>query len=65
MKLDALAPLLENETINAAVEAYLGAGAVLDGYKVVRIAANASGSENIAGLWHNDRAGNRLKLFVR
>eukprot|EP00928_Gymnodinium_smaydae_P094677 TRINITY_DN798_c0_g4_i1.p1 TRINITY_DN798_c0_g4~~TRINITY_DN798_c0_g4_i1.p1 ORF type:complete len:308 (+),score=16.10 TRINITY_DN798_c0_g4_i1:208-1131(+) len=26
---------------------------------------DTDGSEFIAGLWHNDRAGNRLKLFVR
>ena len=31
----------------------------------MRIAPHASTGENIAGLWHNDRAGNRLKLFVR
>jgi aryl-alcohol dehydrogenase-like predicted oxidoreductase len=63
--LPALAPLLSNSTILKAVRAYLGPDAALDGYKAVRLAPNASGAQNIAGLWHNDRAGNRLKIFVR
>ena len=63
--LPALAPLLSNSTILKAVRAYLGPDAVLDGYKAVRLAPNASGAQNIAGLWHNDRAGHRLKIFVR
>jgi len=63
--LEALAPLLANTSVIAAVRAYLGPDALLDGYKAVRLAPTASEAENIAGLWHNDRAGNRLKLFVR
>ena len=63
--LPALAPLLTNSTIIEAVRAYLGPDAALDGYKAVRLAPSASGVQNIAGLWHNDRAGHRLKLFIR
>jgi hypothetical protein len=40
-------------------------GQVLDGHKVVRLLGQTRGEDFIAGLWHNDRAGNRLKLFVR
>eukprot|EP00930_Biecheleria_cincta_P034866 TRINITY_DN24031_c0_g1_i1.p1 TRINITY_DN24031_c0_g1~~TRINITY_DN24031_c0_g1_i1.p1 ORF type:complete len:1050 (+),score=168.40 TRINITY_DN24031_c0_g1_i1:358-3150(+) len=65
VKLDALQPLIHNSTINAVVKAFLGPDATLDGYKVVRLRGNTSESEFIAGHWHNDRAGNRVKLFVR
>jgi len=65
VKLDHLRPLIHNNTINEVVRAYLGPDAVLDGYKVVRLLGQTSGNQLISALWHNDRAGNRLKLFVR
>lgn len=65
VKLAHLQPLIRNNTINEVVRAYLGPDAVLDGYKVVRLLGQTSGNQLISALWHNDRAGNRLKLFVR
>ena len=57
--------LARNATLRAAVESYLGADAALDGYKVTRLATRGEDEgAYIAGLWHHDRVGRRLKLFV-
>ena len=52
-------------SINDIASGYLGE-AQLSGYKVVRIdTTSANDTESyVAGLWHHDRVGNRLKVFV-
>ena len=52
-------------SINDIASGYLGE-AQLSGYKVVRIdTTTANDTESyVAGLWHHDRVGNRLKVFV-
>lgn len=60
-----LEPLLTNETINSALRAYLGGNMVTNGYKVVKLRDSLKdGSQYIAGEWHHDRVGRRLKMFV-
>ena len=55
-----------NETIMGAAKTYLGDDAALDGYKVTRLSTKTEADEAsyIAGMWHHDRAGARLKLFI-
>mmetsp|Transcript_2212 Transcript_2212/g.3511 ORF Transcript_2212/g.3511 Transcript_2212/m.3511 type:complete len:529 (+) Transcript_2212:119-1705(+) len=61
----ALDALLNNETVNAAIRAYLGQDSVLHGYKILRLSKRLQGADNyIAADWHHDRAGRRLKLFI-
>ena len=52
-------------SINDIASGYLGE-AQLSGYKIVRIdTTTANDTESyVAGLWHHDRVGNRLKAFV-
>ena len=52
-------------SINDIASGYLG-DAQLSGYKIVRIdTTSANDTESyVAGLWHHDRVGNRLKAFV-
>ena len=52
-------------SINDIASGYLG-DAQLSGYKIVRIdTTSANDTESyVAGLWHHDRVGNRLKVFV-
>ena len=52
-------------SINDIASGYLG-DAQLSGYKVVRIATTSQNDTEsyVAGLWHHDRVGNRLKVFV-
>ena len=52
-------------SINDVASGYLG-DAQLSGYKIVRIdTTTANDTESyVAGLWHHDRVGNRLKVFV-
>ncbi|CAE7762685.1 unnamed protein product, partial [Symbiodinium sp. CCMP2456] len=57
--------LRKNVALASAVAAYLGGRAVLHGYKVVHLPATLSTKEFISAHWHHDRAGRRLKLFLR
>ena len=55
-------------SINDIASGYLGE-AQLSGYKVVRIDTTTHRQRHdtesyVAGLWHHDRVGNRLKAFV-
>ncbi len=52
-------------SINDIASGYLGE-AQLSGYKVVRIDTTSQNDTEsyVAGLWHHDRVGNRLKVFV-
>ncbi|CAH0375772.1 unnamed protein product [Pelagomonas calceolata] len=52
-------------SINEIASGYLG-DAQLSGYKVVHIDTTSSNDTEsyVAGLWHHDRVGNRLKAFV-
>ncbi|KAH8098285.1 hypothetical protein JL720_1220 [Aureococcus anophagefferens] len=58
-------PTFSRAALRAAVESHLGADAALDGYKVTRLTTRGEDEgAYIAGLWHHDRVGRRLKLFV-
>ncbi|CAE7279724.1 unnamed protein product [Symbiodinium pilosum] len=65
-KLPALETWLRtNLALASAVAAYLGGRAVLHGYKVVHLPSTLTTKEFISAHWHHDRAGRRLKLFLR
>jgi hypothetical protein len=58
-------PLTTNTTINRVVKSYLGEHTVLNGYKITRLTQKLdSADQYIAGHWHHDRTGRRLKMFV-
>merc|ERR1712025_1245152 len=56
--------LRHNSTVTSAIAAYLGGHAMLHGYKVVHMPEQVANGSYIASLWHHDRAGRRLKLFI-
>eukprot|EP00435_Cladocopium_sp_Y103_P015859 s435_g3.t3 len=56
---------LRNSTISSAIAAYLGGHAMLHGYKVVHLPSHLTTKDFVAAHWHHDRAGRRLKLFIR
>mmetsp|Transcript_65 Transcript_65/g.103 ORF Transcript_65/g.103 Transcript_65/m.103 type:complete len:1250 (+) Transcript_65:58-3807(+) len=64
MRIPEVEQLLHNSTILDAVKQYLGQDAEVSGYKVVRLNPDLSEQDYIAGHWHNDRTGHRLKLYV-
>ena len=54
-----------NMSIINAIKAYLGADVLLSGYKITKLSSSMRGSKDyIAGHWHHDRVGRRLKLFI-
>jgi len=66
LELPEIESLVTNETINQAVRSYLGPRAKLDGYKLFNFSTTKESAADsyVAGLWHHDRAGRRLKMFV-
>ncbi|KAJ8598951.1 hypothetical protein CTAYLR_009649 [Chrysophaeum taylorii] len=56
-------PVLKNVSIARALRRYLGADVLLDGYKVTHLRTSGPG-DYIAALWHHDRVGRRIKMFV-
>jgi len=59
--------LIHDSTIPDLVAGYLGSSPVLSGYKLTRLSTTLEeeAEENyIAGLWHHDKTGRRLKMFV-
>ncbi|KAG8465107.1 hypothetical protein KFE25_012470 [Diacronema lutheri] len=62
-----LAPLFANLSIRRAVDAYVGsdgARACSYGYSALRLNDGTSPINYLSSLWHHDRVGRRLKLFV-
>ena len=60
-----LQPLVNNATINRVIKSYLGEHTVLNGYKITRLTKVLNNADQyIAGHWHHDRTGRRLKMFV-
>jgi hypothetical protein len=55
--------LLSHTLVNRLVRDYLGPDAIFDKMTLFRIPA-CSEREDVSGLWHHDRVGRRLKLFV-
>uniref|UniRef100_A0A7S1F0V8 SRCR domain-containing protein n=1 Tax=Noctiluca scintillans TaxID=2966 RepID=A0A7S1F0V8_NOCSC len=56
--------LLENSTLPSAIAAYLGGHAALHGYKAVHLPGTLTVKEYVASMWHHDRVGRRVKLFI-
>lgn len=68
-QISSLEPTLHSELISSVVRGYLGNNTMLHGYKVNElnrpVAKKGDGAGSyISSLWHHDRAGRRLKLFV-
>lgn len=63
-----LAPLLASQPLRLAIDAYLGTGGKMSacsyGYTALRLNNWTTPSNYISSLWHHDRVGRRLKLFV-
>ena len=57
--------VLRNATLSRVIDMYLGES-VLDGYKVTRLATKTMRDKSayVASMWHHDRTGRRLKLFL-
>eukprot|EP01060_Flectonema_neradi_P005456 TRINITY_DN13639_c0_g1_i1.p1 TRINITY_DN13639_c0_g1~~TRINITY_DN13639_c0_g1_i1.p1 ORF type:complete len:883 (+),score=176.56 TRINITY_DN13639_c0_g1_i1:100-2748(+) len=65
VRLPAIDRLLQNQTIINAISSYLGDDVTLNGYKITRLSNNLKQSNQyIAGKWHHDRVGRRIKMFV-
>ena len=64
--LPSIEPLLKDAAVARIVQSYLGGGAVrYDGLTILRLASRPlMATEYISGLWHHDRCGRRLKLFI-
>jgi hypothetical protein len=67
--ISSLEPMLRSDLISGIVRGYLGNNTMLHGYKVNELNRPAAkkgdgASSYISSLWHHDRAGRRLKLFV-
>ena len=63
-RLPALEPLLLNTTIAHAIHGYLGGSARFDSYATFRLTPNATERTYPSGMWHHDRCGRRLRMFV-
>jgi len=63
-----LAPLFASRSLRVAVDAYLGTDADSHacsyGYTALRLRNGTSPANYVSSLWHHDRVGRRLKLFV-
>jgi len=56
--------LIYNKTLAAVINAYLGPS-ILHGYKVTRLTKGLTSTDQYnAGMYHHDRVGRRLKLFM-
>ena len=57
--------LLRNASLAHVINAYLG-DSMLDGYKVTRLSTTTTRDQSayVASMWHHDRTGRRLKMFV-
>ena len=65
VQLPAIEKLLQNSSIIDAVSSYLGDDVTLNGYKITRLSNNLQeGNQYIAGKWHHDRVGRRIKMFI-
>ena len=64
-ELDHLRPVLENvEILQAASDYFGGEPAELTGYEIVHLGPRLTPEQYQSGLWHHDRCGRRLKLFI-
>lgn len=66
VELPAVEQILRNATISSALKRFLGSPhIVLDGYKATELRTTTTSTDAyIASLWHHDRVGRRIKLFV-
>ena len=56
--------LLKNATLIRALKSYLGDSVVFDGYKATYLRGLETTDDYIASLWHHDRVGRRIKMFI-
>lgn len=66
VELPAVEQILGNTTISSALKRFLGSPhIVLDGYKATELRTTTTSTDAyIASLWHHDRVGRRIKLFI-
>jgi len=62
-RLPAFEPLLRNRELLELASLYLGADAVVTGYKLLRLGTGARRDDFFSGFWHHDGCGKRLKLL--
>ena len=60
----ALMPLLSNRSLALLLESYLGGPVRYDGATLLHVSEHANPSNYQSALWHHDRCGNRVKVFV-
>ena len=63
-RLPALLPLLDDAPLAGTMQAYLGSKVRFDGMATADLRANANRKTYDSALWHHDRCGSRLKLFL-
>ena len=62
--LSALNPLLNNPRLARILRSYLGGTVRYDGSTILNVTSSASTRNYASALWHHDRCGRRLKLFI-
>ena len=62
--LPALQPILKDSNLSSLLEAYLGGLVRYDGHVLLHVTAHANTQNYASALWHHDRCGSRLKLFI-
>lgn len=64
LRLPALGGLLRNPKLARVLRTYLGARVRYDGFQLLRLGDNLTTSSYASSIWHHDRCGKRLKLFI-
>ena len=60
----ALRPLLENRTLAALLESYLGGPVRYEGHVLLHLSMRVNAHKYFSAMWHHDRCGRRMKVFV-
>ena len=63
-QMPALEPLLANVSVARLLERYLGGPVRYEGHVLLHIGEDTHPSSYVSALWHHDRCGRRLKLFI-
>ena len=62
--LPSLDPLLRNNDLARVINDYLGGAARYEGHMLLELTPSASADSYRSAIWHHDRCGRRLKLFI-
>ena len=60
----ALAPLLERASLSKLLSEYLGGRVRYEGHVLLHVSQRVTTQNYISSLWHHDRCGRRIKLFI-